>query len=489
MMVKFSWPLRAPNTRQQPSRSTSTSAVCKLKVLARKAGSVNSLVTHIETAEDPGLSDGGSSISTNSGNSLSGLFNLTKPGKVLLRTQSCNIESLSRREESLETLQQEDQAPSSILLPEFPATFAVDLAADDNEVEDLTFIDSPLNTARNPRAAFQVATDYEVDDLSPNTPLEFARFGLKSTESFNTSVLPLIQPTPDSPIGGMVAAPMRRNHLGLGTRAIRGSSEVFEPPRIELSNPKDSVSGCTDGKRIVLSSHSNFKELFYDSSTTASISLPQSPKTPAMVTAPQTPRRKISRQGENSDLSFDGPSADDEDDSGLEDDKGPIGGLEQGPDPCYPTVHFAKAMTMTRIWAHDGLVPETPSIGVPFTGLPTNLEPPAMTEVPNPTETLLFAKSVPIPSAALVMPNLPLDVTGIQSTSPTPGKKSKVKRRGGKPVRKIRKALLRKPILNLVVGRQLTPPCKELLRLAASSDPFEIPDTISNVSPVPDVPA
>jgi hypothetical protein len=372
-------------------------------------------------------------------------------------------------------------------------------------VENPSWIDLPSSPVSSAIGAS--ADSVETHSLpDPMTPMEFARFGYISRESFNTSVLPLLQPTPDSPIGGQAAAPMSvpsfvqsRGSYYFGTRKINGTGEFLEPPRIEVSSPKDSISGYEKGRRTVLRSHSNFSDPCYNSPSVGPVSRPQSPKTPVMVTAPQTPKRGKGRQSSNS--SFDGAASeddeDDDDDCGLEAEKGSCGGDEQGPEPCYASGCDANETPTYQAFTTEllpgGTIPSIDGMGgmpaAPGPEMPTVAglaDTPDLPQLPNVGEV------VPAPSVPTAL-GVPVDGTGMASTPPTPSRRQRFKSKrnavASKGVRKMRKVILTKPVLNMIVGRKLAKPTQDLLKLVASGVPFELPD-IESIAPVqPHLPA
>jgi hypothetical protein len=90
----------------------------------------------------------------------------------------------------------------------------------------------PISPTNSIEAADSAADD---SDGFPSSRLSFARFQFGSKTSFDTSMAPLVQSRPDSPIGGLEAPPMKKRVFPLGNKAL--SPDVFKPPRIEITSP------------------------------------------------------------------------------------------------------------------------------------------------------------------------------------------------------------------------------------------------------------
>jgi hypothetical protein len=513
-----------------------TSSVQKSPTSISKAASVDSLSAQIDTTTPNSTprrsSEGDQNFLTltesprlGAIDSLRKALGDTGSSAVLLSRKEKAEESIYETEGGLSRIEEEDCPPSQMREPlnfenpswvDFPPTplsLAVDASADEAPTNDLP---------------------------DPTTPMEFAQYGYMSRESFTTSVLPLLQPTPDSPIGGHEAASMSPPKVEdvplpvyyMGTRGIHSNIERFVPPRIEVSSPKNSISGYEKGKRTILTSCSNLSDPCYDSLGVDGISRPQSPNTPAMVTAPQSPKRNLSRHSDNT--SFDGPATDNDDISGPKAERGTNRGVEQNPERCFvsrcdankstgyskysaamPQVdralnegnaaNDAKRPSMgSRELLLGGEIPSIDGIGgvlsrqahLESTNMLTSRrmsEAAGVARLPNGPNAVQPAYIEGIPPAPSLTSALgvPFDGTGMASTPPTPDKRQNVKSRrtcANRGVRKMRKALLRKPILTVVVGRQLAKPTKNMLKLAASGVAFDMPDPASIIpieSPVP----
>lgn len=99
----------------------------------------------------------------------------------------------------------------------------------------------PISPAISIPAADSAADD---SDGFPSSRLSFARFQFGSKASFDTSVAPLIQSRPDSPIGGLEAPPMKKRVFGLGKML---SPNGHETPRIEVTSPTPRTISWEDG--------------------------------------------------------------------------------------------------------------------------------------------------------------------------------------------------------------------------------------------------
>jgi hypothetical protein len=507
--------------------TVTTSSVPKSPMSISKAASVDSLSAQIDTTT-PDSSPSGSSeeeqpLALEAVPRLGAVDSLRKalatsiPSAVPVSRKQKLETSLYETEDCLSRIEEEDgrssQDPEALMetpawndLPPTPLSMAVDASADD---------------VRTP------------DTSDPTSSLDFALYGRVIKESLTTSVMPIVQSTPDFPIGGHEAAPMtfsKADHLPRlvhhgSTRTKRSSIEQIETPRIEVSSPKNSISGYGKERRTFMGSSSNLSDPFHDSQGLGNISHSESPNTPAMVTPPQSSRRYLGRHSEGDP--YDGPA--NENDDGVE--PGADQGDEESLDGCYvsechankqplyldyfstvphpeATVNDTSATTGTKIPSTENRDPQPASetlsthdvVGQPVDQTPptenvlldySQMKAPPKESFPldysqaktPPKENLLLdysqmqgaskePQSAKTEGASLPF-SQPTDATGIESPPPRPTKARKSKARtrtsaANKGVRKARSVLLRKPILAAIVGRQLAGPTKEKLKLAAS---------------------
>ncbi|KAH6671421.1 hypothetical protein B0J14DRAFT_95192 [Halenospora varia] len=388
------------------------------------------------------------------------------------------------------------------------------------------------NLLLDPQSPIFKAVDAAVDDLEippplPDTEVELTHHNIGSVVSFNTAMRPLVQSRPDSPIGGIEAVPMKQvAFVSVGTRAIRGSDQSSDgPPRIEITSPKDSLTGCTATINTrALRSCSNFSEPCYETPNSGYTSCPQSPKsegspTPAMVTAPGTPGRRDDNT--RSDFSLDGPSQTDATKdipecqeacfaaecvsnemasdlairSEFDPDK-PTKGSSTNPLSTRPNGLGAMASKVNDDTVQPSglpgvMAPQIPLVGDPATLSPLNLEgpgdgaklPPRVAGVP----TLDNLANVPSVTDGL---GVPLDISG-QLPVPLDAKlKSKKRKRenirgvASKNIRKARRVIFKKPVLSLIVGRKLSGPTSSALNLIAMGIDIEPPEIRRSVVPV-----
>ncbi|KAF4616208.1 hypothetical protein G7Y89_g15197 [Cudoniella acicularis] len=381
--------------------------------------------------------------------------------------------------------------------------------------ETSTAADGGANSMISPSSPVSRPMDLTADGLQtlpplPDTALGLSRYEHGEMESFDTSMRPLLQSRPDSPIGGEEAAPMKNMESSLGTRAIRGSVHT-ELPRIEISSPKDSLTGYVDA--VPLRSRSNFSDPCYEASRSGCDSWPQSPKsegTPNMVTAPDTPGRNQRNENTRSEFSFDGPGQ-----GGL-DDGIAVTDFAENSQACFAPECAAYPLTERLnglgIAAPGG--PDIPSgtelyildvdgkrITKGMLGIPSTDDPaPEMLPMPQAEGAIPNAELSQLPNAPgldTTVPTVtdalgvPFEVTG-QLPSPPPLKKpkgaksNKFKRGSSKAIRKGRSFVLRKPVLSLVIGRKLSGPTATALKLISNGVDIQPPEIRKSVVPLPD---
>lgn len=86
---------------------------------------------------------------------------------------------------------------------------------------------------------------------------------------------------------------------------------------------------------------------------------------------------------------------------------------------------------------------------------------------------------------------MPIDTTGLQTAPPTPAprKRSKGKQKFLRGVRKTRVAFLRKPVLTIIVGRQLSVVTRTALKAIADREMPDLDAIEAAGFQVPDLPA
>lgn len=341
------------------------------------------------------------------------------------------------------------------------------------------------------------------DDLPPlpDSPLAIAQFGFISRESFNTGVRGLIQEEPDAPIGGYPAAPMEST-AAIGTKALRKRLLNLDGarisygllPRLEVTSPGcDSCRGSNMRRTVSASSFSDpFANATRREKPVRRGTDPIEPGaddsvyTTAIMTALATPSR-----GENTDMSHDGARGsfpeNNEPHQRLPDccasptntdftDNGSYGGngiVIGGNKPYAPQMPFGQ----TR----SGNVP-TGGVGIAFGGVDRtdfaiggapNARVPGLA---NSDINAIELSTIGIPGTAPVVNGVPIDASGDLPAPATPkraSKRSKVANKGKLGIRKCRRVVLRRPVLALLVGRQLAGPTKEALKLISNGVPIQ----------------
>ncbi|KAE9381494.1 hypothetical protein N431DRAFT_392757 [Stipitochalara longipes BDJ] len=377
-----------------------------------------------------------------------------------------------------------------------------------------------------------LAVDSAADDSDelppiPDTPTGYARFGFTSRESFNTAVQDLVQENPDTPIGGKAAVPMKRS-FNIGTRAINGSSAYLDAPQFDVSSPPTTLDNEGEDR---LHARSNFSDSFHEASE---IDFQQnvSPSSPAMVTAPQSPG--ASRRNEPTTFCVDGPSAGGTDVIDFAQPPSERRGSPPLPDCCvsprslvsdvciFNNIDTSGAKENQRAAPYSALGPvaefdldkpnargvagmSVVSNGAGGTGVSyaqsviineVGLKGP---NVPGFSEAQVGVEGVEIerPNAALDLPQgselgVPMDGTGQLLPPGTPpmrgGRRKKVIRGGQKVIRKGRGLILKRPVLAVVVGRQLSGPTANALRLISKGVPVDVGDLAGAVRPPAPVP-
>ncbi|KAG4441325.1 hypothetical protein IFR05_003188 [Cadophora sp. M221] len=434
-------------------------------------------------------------------------------------------------------------------LPDSPFTFSQSPRTlpkiSQNGTEELSPLASPFTSIRPivPLSPLNLAVDSAADssprtkptrsstDSRSSTPLSFYKLDPASTVTFNTSVRDLIQEAPDSPIGGQPAAPM--DDRAVGTMAVQGKSLASPPPMMKKplrsrSNYSDSVP---DPSRRNQHSNEPFAAL-ENTAIAPRVGTPQSEASMAMVTAPDTPI--FGRRNEYSDMSdiaFDGSpgSGTEVKDFAVVDkvtESNSVPEVDVCPDCDLPSAQPGDPVASTGLSLpsceaptssvpSSGISPsgapnlpasKSPASGISPGGLPTSTIPVSGISAPEaPSVSLPRASQVGIDGLYVPGSNLPgglavpADITGKLDPpgTPVPSKKrmalGKGKKKGQKVVRRGRHLILRKPVLALVIGRQLAGPTSAALKLVSKGtavDPTAfkdaaVPDAVPQPVPLP----
>ena len=395
------------------------------------------------------------------------------------------------------------------------------------------------------------ALDSAVDDSDdlpsiPDTATGYARFGFISRESFNTAVQDLVQQYPDNPIGGKEAAPMK-TPSDIGTLVMDSKSTFLDGPQSDTSSPPhtpDHGAGREQALRARHNFSSNFSDSFHETNELRA-EHNTSVHTPAMVTAPQSPNAR--RRKDMSSFAVDGPGGGHTEVRDFAQPP-PLNHIppEPIPDPlpdCCVSPRSvvsdvgiyneadrraAKENLPGADYSNLGPIPElsldksnapavagmsagpnsngTVGAGAPNTEGNTIIKAEAPSRGPTPgLPQVPVTKNVEIqnPNAPIDVPQVPeleapIEGTGQlvpPATSPKnrkkDGKRKTALRGGQKAVRKGRSLILKRPVLAVVVGRQLSVPTAQALKLIAEGVPLDVGDLppVSRVtSPVPGVP-
>ncbi|KUJ22854.1 uncharacterized protein LY89DRAFT_714560 [Mollisia scopiformis] len=350
------------------------------------------------------------------------------------------------------------------------------------------------------------------DDLPPlpDSPLAIAKFGFISRESFDTSVRGLVQEEPDSPIGGYPAAPLKNRFAigNIGTTAMLrrmaanldgARSSNIQPVGLDATTREWSCHDKTlDRYRL---GRTRFSDPFANALTKdkqvrrgtdpLDSGADDSGYTTVMVTAFETPVR-----GENTDMSHDGARA-----SATETNQENNGRQPRLPDCCIsPTeteytgsieMYNTKGFAGDNVKSYVSQMPFSTSRpgNVPVRGIgtggidrtdfaiPGGVHAPTLDPgLPNSDIIPPEFPSVGIAGTVPVVTGLPVDASGELPTPGTPkrvGKRRRAANKGKRGIRKCRRLILRRPILVLIVGRQLAGPTSEALKLISSGVPIE----------------
>ncbi|TAQ89677.1 hypothetical protein B7494_g1982 [Chlorociboria aeruginascens] len=390
-----------------------------------------------------------------------------------------------------------------------------------------------LDTQCFPGPSLNGAVDSTADELDdkislPSSPKTLYHMNTGKRQSFDTSVRALLQSRPDSPIGGKPAAPMAQPTKDIIT--IPESKQ--ENPLIKVSPPnsQNCEHGTIEASKSAepySTSHVNGVENYpLQSATLGCESTSSSP----MVTAPVSPRG--ANRSETSETTFDCRAV----------NKTAVHDFATGPKAPEVTLDEGLLKTTTGVSslvdgtaADDstcGMCPPTeeaetaglPEGGIVPGGIPGSVpaelaeSSPGLPEDVSKGASKRALKGLPKSPKGLpggmpkgrqgglprglpaVSPQrlggIPQDATGVLTTPSTPAifheernRKIKYEKKKGK-VKKVvrvgRRLLLRKVVLNAVIGRQLAGPTKSALKLISKGDAVPLPDVPVPVpTPVP----
>jgi hypothetical protein len=464
----LSWPHLVPINRSQTSQScqsTPTSPVTK-------PSSVQDLILQIEAAQESHLR------SSDGDRSRTPTFRSFAPNCTELQSRIPS-QALTGKEIRLRKPSHREPTPmaaakeSAIISQTFSQVeeegifraYANLPAPPEESGDDIGFDFNP----HFPPSPIAYAVDSAGDNLRdlpnlPDSPLALSKFGLLSRESFDTAMRDLIQEEPDAPIGGHKAAPMKRS-FNVGTLAIQGKSRDFlETPRIEISSPKRAEC-CEYGNTKPLKDRSNFSDPFHEvvmaEHQSPRPATPGSDSSVKMVTAPASPRvDRLSNRSDHSDLSYDelGLEATDVRDFGLAPES-PIS-------PCSQVI----ASTISDAPMADADITSNNLDGSPVPSYATGVdEAQAVAEIPN---TDGAAMSLPSP----------------RKSTPSPPEIRKKRRKfmsnGKKLIRRSRTIIMCKPVLTVVLGRQLAGPTYQGLKVLAMGLSLDA-TAVKRASPLP----
>ncbi|PBP24599.1 hypothetical protein BUE80_DR004412 [Diplocarpon rosae] len=383
------------------------------------------------------------------------------------------------------------------------------------------------------------------------TPSSLYKLENGSSMSFNTAVWDLVQESPDYPIGGKFAAPMdspQKTTVTTGKEYLEAPMSEVTPRRNPLrtrskfSDPWEGPSRRETPSSLVAELSSSEASLAAQQATEIfGPATPPSERSLQMFTAPDSPRNGVHMHNEHEHLSdvepFDGPMENKFEstnhgtqvqDFAVVTNINEIDRVEACPD-CEPNemdadsaeygrpsaspsgAEFSGVASLSdplslgskniRFPSSGKLADDTPqfsgdpplsSSGVPgVTGVP---EVPAVPEVPE-VPKVPGATGVPDLTTGLA---IPADITGKLDVPaiPAPRKKrtkfkksKKAARKGQRGVRRCRHLILRKPVLAVIMGRQLAEPTSTALKMiakGASVDPTALKDaTVPQAVPQP----
>ena len=517
---RLSWTQSLRIKRLQTSQSSQTTPSPTLS----KPGSVKDLVLHFEAnQEHPRRISSEQNRPEDSANCSScpqAASSYSRASSPILKTKK--LKQMSSRK--VVKCEGDTLLGSCLQLPALPKGLGGDFGPDFVE----RFVQSRL------ALAVDSAAD-DSDELPPilDTPIGYARFGLISRESFNTAVQDLVQENPDNPIGGRAVSPMKKS-FDIGTRVINSSSVYLDAPQFDVSSPPSISNNENDGP---VRARRNFSDSTQDHGEIE----PQrdlSSSSPAMITAPQSPGPN--RRNDLTSFSVDGPGMGGTDVRDFVQQPSEKPGSPPLPDCCVSPRSLvsdvriyndtdasgAKENRRAAPYSDMGRVSEydlekknngrgvagmsvTSNGAVGVGGVP-NVEGVIIEKVDSkgPNVPDLPEAAVGVEVVELERPQTPLnlrrgpalgvpmDGTGQLRPPETPpkqgGRRKMVIRGGQKVIRKGRGLILKKPVLTVVVGRQLSGPTANALRLISRGIPVDVgdlPGAVRPPAPVPGAPA
>jgi len=390
-----------------------------------------------------------------------------------------------------------------------------------------------------------LALDAAADDLRflpplPDNPLDFARYETGTRYSFDTSVRPLIQSRPDSPIGGTAAAPMApKQSVNIGTAVIKTMGKAEIGPSLELPPCCDSESDSNDAKtknhpappccddEEISKSLNNQSEPRSDTSESEAVESENRPplatkqaSAPAsglskkkkniesksskqIESKPKQKKPRIKHTSKNRSDNAENMQPTSSGESMVTAPKSPqihpndasSGGLIPG----VAVIDFAHSQQAARKPGTDSVSPTSSNI-IPE----VRNQSPSQDSVAMPLKDLGSSNQMKALRADRVIPNvpttdpratlsIPIDATGELPSPPIPGAKQNGKPRrrtryillekGKRTMRKGRKIVLRRPVLIIILGRQLAGPTSDALRLISDGVPIDPSAVTANVKP------
>jgi len=404
---------------------------------------------------------------------------------------------------------------------------------------------SDLNTFF-PTSPITLALDSAADDLPllpplPDNQLDFARYEKGTRYSFDTSVRPLIQSRPDSPIGGTAAAPMApKQPVNLGTTVIKSMDKAevetrpLEPPACcdSKSDSNDAATEnhppppcCEDEENSQRSK--NWLEPRSDTSGSEAVGSenrpPMEAENQALAPVPAFPKKEKKVESKSRQVELKPKQrkprtkhTSKNRSDGTENRHPTSSGELMVAAPQSPQIHSNDATSGGFVpgvavidFARSPRVagePELASVGPTSTNTPEiRVQPPSQDLTSMPLKDLgssNLMKEAPktnkvIPKAPTAGPrttlSIPINATGELPSPRTPGTKQngQPKRRtryrlldkGKRTMRKGRRIVLRRPVLVIALGRQLAGPTYDALKLISDGVPIDPSEVTANVKP------
>ncbi|KAI6711060.1 hypothetical protein PZA11_000780 [Diplocarpon coronariae] len=383
--------------------------------------------------------------------------------------------------------------------------------------EEMSPLSTPVSISRpvTPLSPLTLAVDTRPDKLlRPGTPSTLFRRENGSGMSFNTAVWDLAQEAPDYPIGGKFAAPMDRPQgitAILGKEYLEASMSEVTPllqrhsplgTRSNLSDPWEG-SSCKEHQSSLVAELSSSSEESLNAQQATELFGPATPpsgRSLQMFTAPDTPRKGVHIHSEHEYLSdvepFDGPVENKLEstnhgtqvrDFAVVTKVTQTDQVEDCPD-CEPNERNAGSADYERLSASPSgaaslsgsLNSDPQNIVFPASGKPAVSVPTFSGNPPLAGPGGLGVPGVPDLTTGLA---IPADITGSLDAPATPAprkrrktlnKGKKAARKGQRGVRRCRHLILRKPVLAVVMGRQLAGPTSSALRMIAKGSSVDL---------------